>query len=150
MQLISERVASPFWAALPPSNALRNIALNMSDVEVSLLLDLLTHFTTTTAKEQSAHYNDLKAVLEAKLLTGIFPEHVQIGIMDQVVQSEYEIAFSRKPMIRSQYHLHAMRGHGLPRHLTAQSLQCIPQGSYCAGFRHHRMPTISQKCFGHH
>lgn len=41
MALVSEKVASPFWAALPPMNALRNISLNMSNAEVRVDVDPL-------------------------------------------------------------------------------------------------------------
>ncbi|BDA51007.1 probable LARGE xylosyl- and glucuronyltransferase 2 [Coccomyxa sp. Obi] len=40
MQLVSEQVASPFWAALPPTNALRNMALELANTEVVLLADV--------------------------------------------------------------------------------------------------------------
>ncbi len=35
LQLVSEQVASPFWAALPPTNALRNMALELAKTEVN-------------------------------------------------------------------------------------------------------------------
>lgn len=35
MQLVSEQVASPFWAALPPTNALRNMALELANTEAN-------------------------------------------------------------------------------------------------------------------
>jgi hypothetical protein len=34
LQLVSEQVASPFWAALPPTNALRNMALQLANTKV--------------------------------------------------------------------------------------------------------------------
>lgn len=37
LQLVSEQVASPFWAALPPTNALRNMALQLANTEVICL-----------------------------------------------------------------------------------------------------------------
>ena len=41
MQLVSEQVASPFWAALPPTNALRNMALELANTEVTTRLNPL-------------------------------------------------------------------------------------------------------------